>query len=78
MNENLAAKKGCSDLELAADAWAKYGEILTIEAHSRGESREFTDETWTEYAETIVSAAYARGRAEGLREALRILAREEA
>jgi len=77
MNENLAAKKGKSDLEWMMEVWTKYAEILESNAHAQEMSREFTDETWKEYAETYTKAAYARGRAEGLREALRILGREE-
>jgi phosphoglucomutase len=77
MNENTAAKKGKSDFDWAVYAWIKYAEILESDAHALEMSREFTDITWKEYAETFTKAAYARGRAEGLREALRILGREE-
>jgi hypothetical protein len=77
MNENLAAKKGKSDLEWKMEVWTKYAEILESETHAQEISREFTDVTWKEYAETFTKAAYARGRAEGLREALRTLGWEE-
>ena len=77
MNENLVGKKGHSNLERAADAWEEYAEILKSDAHAREVSREFTEETWKEYTETFTKSAYARGRADGLREALRILAWEE-
>jgi hypothetical protein len=58
-------------LERAADAWTRYAERLTFDAwdawhqSARKMSREYSER-----------AAYARGRAAGLREALRILARE--
>jgi hypothetical protein len=77
MKENTAAKKGESDMELSMKLWTEYAEILESKAHAQEMSREFTDVTWKEYAETFTKAAYARGRAEGLREALRLLGREE-
>jgi hypothetical protein len=77
MNEISAEKKEFSDLERAADAWAKYAKVLADELRAREMSREFTDVTWTEYAGTVATEAYARGRWAGLREALRILGREE-
>ena len=77
MDESLVTKKGRSELEQAAEAWEKYGNILGKESYARLMSRKFNDVTWTEYVEVFVTTAYARGRAGGLREALRILGREE-
>jgi hypothetical protein len=77
MNEISAEKKDKSDLGWKAEVWTKYAEILESEAQAQQTSREFTEVTWREYAETFTKAAYARGRAAGLREALRILGREE-
>jgi hypothetical protein len=77
MNENMVAKKEFSDLERAMNAWAKYAKVLADELRAREMSREFTDITWTEYAGVVATEAYARGRWAGLREAMRILGREE-
>jgi hypothetical protein len=77
MNENLTEKKVFSELERAAAVWAKDAKILADEINARQMSREFMEVMGTEYAETYAIMAYARGRWAGLREAMRILGREE-
>jgi cyclopropane fatty-acyl-phospholipid synthase-like methyltransferase len=57
-----------SDLERAADNWTEYAELLASEAEVARD--QMGKQMSREYSE------YARGCAAGLREALRILARE--
>jgi hypothetical protein len=76
MNANestTSVKKLDSDLERAADAWEEYARI------SVGEAEAAQDQMgWQMAREYSERAAYARGRAEGLRQALRLLGREVA
>jgi hypothetical protein len=61
-----------SEIERAADAWEEYARILVGEAEAAQDQM-----GWQMGCEYSERAAYARGRAEGLRQALSILAREE-
>jgi hypothetical protein len=61
-----------SDLEREMDAWTRYAERLAVDAWDAWDQRE--RQMSREYAK---KEAYARGRAAGLRDALRIIGREE-
>jgi hypothetical protein len=74
MNANdmktTSAKRGGSDLERVMNAWMEYADTLSVELLTE------QDERGRQVCFAV--SQYARGRAEGLRQALRILAGEEA
>jgi len=60
-----SAKKGGSDFECVIDAWTEYAATLAVEAR--------TAQKQMERVLCLVNSEYAWGRADGLRQALRIL-----